>query len=97
MAESKHTPGPWRTDAEVEHQGVLGPDGYMVADCAIFSMHKGAPTSERCTANARLIASAPGMADMIRDLLSLHEAHHNHPLHAAARLLLAKARGGLDA
>lgn len=35
---SKHTPGPWSTDPEAENQTVLGPDGFIVADCAIFGL-----------------------------------------------------------
>jgi len=60
-----HTPGPWVTDAEVEHQSVLGPDGILVADCAIF----GGPTVGKarsahiCASNARLIAAAPDYAE----------------------------------
>lgn len=42
-------------------------------------------------ANARLIVAAPELAVMVRELLSVHEAHHNHPTHAAARRLLSKA------
>jgi hypothetical protein len=63
--ESQRTPGPWRTDEETEHQSVLGPDGYMVADCAIFAMEKDAPTSDRCTANARIIAAVPEMLEAL--------------------------------
>lgn len=66
MAQEKHTPGPWVTDAECGNESVLGPDGFMVADCAIFSMRKGAPTEERNRANARLIAAAPELYRELR-------------------------------
>lgn len=100
MAESKHTPGPWVVHEIWNGRG----SSYSVGRAEVGSYHTLArvlqPHNGKTgdnAANACLIASAPEMADMIRDLLSLHEAHHNHPLHAAARLLLAKARGGLDA
>lgn len=70
MVKGRHTrtPGPWRTDPECGDQSVLGPDGYMVADCAIFSLRKGAPSGERCASNARLIAAAPGMLAKLNDI-----------------------------
>ncbi len=60
-----HTPGPWSTDPEVEHESVLGPNGKMVADCAIFGFGKDAPTQERNQANARLISAAPELYDAL--------------------------------
>lgn len=38
---------------------------------------------------ARLTAERDNAHRTIRLLLKLHEAHHNHPMHAAARALLA--------
>ncbi len=57
-----HTPGPWITDPEFEHQVVLGRDGRMVADCAIF--HKKI-TAKRCAANAYLVAAAPDLLEAL--------------------------------
>ena len=65
---SKHTPGPWRTDPDLGHEQVLGPDGIIVADCSIFAMVKNGPTPERNRANARLIAAAPEMLSFLQDL-----------------------------
>jgi len=47
MAQSKHTPGPWRTGGnELSAFNVYGPTGDLIAQCL-------------STANARLIAAAP--------------------------------------
>lgn len=58
---AQHTPGPWRLDSDEGCCGVLGPDGFMVADCTIFSLLPDAPSPERWDANARLIAAAPDL------------------------------------
>ena len=65
---AKHTPGPWKTDASVADQCVIGPRGFLVADCAIFSTRRGAPTSEECTANRRMIAAAPDMLAALKQV-----------------------------
>lgn len=41
----------------------------------------------------RMRASAPELAEAVRGLLKLHEAHHNSVEHAAARALLRKIEG----
>lgn len=98
----KHTPGPWETDHETEDQSVLGPDGFMVADCAIFSLMKGAPTEDRCRANARLIAAAPDLRTMLETMIryaewQIREGADHHPTLPsavdAARAAIAKAEG----
>lgn len=71
-----HTPGPWTTNPEVEHQAVLGPDGFIVADCAIFSFRPGAPTSERCTANGHLVAAAPDLLAALQSILREFTPEH---------------------
>lgn len=68
MGTQMHTPGPWKTDPGCGDESVLGPDGFMVADCAIFSMRKGAPTVERNRANASLIAAAPELLRVAKRL-----------------------------
>lgn len=58
MSETKHTPGPWRTDA---HNGfpldIEDPGEYMIA--------KATPCA-KAEANARLIAAAPDLLDLVR-------------------------------
>ena len=50
------TPGPWTTDQECGHEMVLGPDGHLVADCAIILPRlRFRPAAE----NAALVADAP--------------------------------------
>ncbi len=59
-------PGPWHTDPETGDQSVLGLDGFMVADCAIFSAARGAPTAARCRSNAVAIAALPDLLSVLR-------------------------------
>jgi hypothetical protein len=66
----QHTGGPWHTDPETEHQSVLGQDGFMVADCAIFSLSDDAPTEAKCQANARLVAAAPDLLAALEYVLT---------------------------
>lgn len=61
---SKHTPGPWRQSYCCGGQNVIGPDGIMVADCAIFYCGPEANdkrSDDENVANARLIAAAPAL------------------------------------
>ena len=90
------TKGVWKVDPDpdCEHQNVLGPDGYMVADCAIFSLRKGAPSSERCTANARAIALTPLLAAVARDAAALQQAEVDYSTDSVAWIA---ARNALDA
>lgn len=73
----------------------------MVADCAIFSMRKGAPTDEQCEANARLIAAAPDLLFSLAWLLDIEgrtdreTVTEERPLAlAAARKAIAAIKGG---
>ena len=50
-------------------------------------------TDTRNPNNARLIASAPDLLQLVEDLLSLHIAHHNEPTHAQARKLINHIKG----
>ncbi len=108
MSETRFTPGPWRLDAE-EVATVLGPDGFMTADCLILSVRKGAPTDKRCRANAHLIAAAPDLYAAVKAAVeaydemvaSLGDDDTSEPAPGSldspditlARAALAKARG----
>lgn len=62
--DTKATERPWTTDPETEHEGVLGPDGVLVADCSIFvnpSFGHRSQASNR--ANAELIVTAVNSYD----------------------------------
>ncbi len=92
-----HTPGPWKTNPKVMHQAVLGPDGYMVADCAIFGGIK-APTSERCTANGHLVSAAPDLLAALQGILREFTSEHIDSVSGTdvgtrANLAIAKALG----
>ena len=60
-----HTPGPWHSESAFGDQTVEGPDGFMVADCAVMGLQDGAPSEEQCEANARLIAAAPALLEAL--------------------------------
>lgn len=88
MAETKHTPGPWRVD---ERQGmahgqktgrfVIHPEGFAKMDLAACDTYVGDANSEKEAArlralqfaNARLIAAAPDLLEALR--LAIHEVH----------------------
>jgi len=93
-----HTPGPWTANPEVEYQAVLGPDGFMVADCAIFSFHPGSPTSERCTANGHLVSAAPELLAALQEILREFTPEHMDSVSSSdcgskAKIAIAKALG----
>lgn len=71
MGEKKFTPGPWQTDPECGHESVLGPNGAMVADCAIFGLSKQfRARGGDNVANAHLIAAAPDLYEALAALVS---------------------------
>ena len=88
-----HTPGPWTTNSEVEHQAVLGPNGFMVADCAIFGFGPDAPSSECCTANGHLVAAAPDLlaACQLACRVLASESPTFAPVRDTCRAAIAKA------
>ena len=51
------------------------------------------PPQDEAVANMRLIAAAPELLNAVRALLSLHQAHHNDPIHAQAREIIRKSEG----
>lgn len=89
---NKHTPGPWHLDPDCGNQTVNGPDGFMIADCAIFSLKKGAPSKERCEANARLISATHELLAALIELRDFYTDITKTPA-IAANAAIAKARG----
>lgn len=61
MSEAKHTPGPWVASWR-DYGGVIGKDGYVVAQAATFR------NKEVIEANARLIAAAPELLEALQEL-----------------------------
>lgn len=91
---SDFTPGPWETDEELGHESVLGADGAMVADCAIFGLW--VIRSQRVNqANARLIAAAPEMLAALRQMVvnSKGDRKEYRDCHKKALAAIAKAIG----
>lgn len=67
-----YTDGPWSTDASTGDESVIGADGILVADCAIFGKQE-SRTAEINRANARLVKESPTLVDLLeraRDLIS---------------------------
>lgn len=69
----KHTPGPWRVDPEFIHD-IQTSDGRIEIATVYWIFNSAIPDrteyqeSEESAANARLIAAAPEMLDMLIDL-----------------------------
>lgn len=51
----RHTPTPWRTDADTEHMTLIDKKGRLIADCAIYGRGF---TSAQNVANAALVKRA---------------------------------------
>ena len=93
MSETKHTPGPWRTDA---HNGfpldIEDPGEYMIA--------KATPCA-KAEANARLIAAAPDLLAALESIASMYDyeaacgdlASRLYEATCLARAAIAKATG----
>ena len=82
MSETKWTPGPWSVDGTTDDvciDVVAGPDGPRFS----LVLHCGSNPDD-----AHLIAAAPELYEFIAGLVD-----HRWLDHAAARKLLAKARG----
>lgn len=101
-----HTPGPWRIDYQQDEATyIVAEQGKAWNNPTICHLYQDVTPEDsvtigpwleafdNATANARLIAAAPDMAQTIRDLLALHIAHHNHPHHARAREILRAIDG----
>ena len=83
MSETKHTPGPWRTDA---HNGfpldIEDPGEYMIA--------KATPCA-KAEANARLISAAPDLLDALQTVV----ANAPEPYCAITRAVDAQCRAAI--
>ena len=97
MSNAKHTPGPWEV-VEIE-EGLFhihSPKGDRVhpVPVSVVDYHRDGHEEIRTIksrANARLIAAAPDLLRLLQAMLDLHIAHHNEPIHAAARKAIAAA------
>ncbi len=95
----KHTPGPWRVGTLLE-----GPTLYITgaddATVASLRLHTADGKDKTRQANARLIAAAPELLDVLINLADEVEAmHRDYPpvMLEYARAAIAKATGERDA
>ena len=89
----KHTPGPWIIHTAMRDGGrtVMDTHGRAVTFTPVFRGSAAADIAE-AVANARLIASAPDLADMLGWALNLIEDEPEHRQSLAhARAVLAQA------
>lgn len=86
----QHTPGPWIAEAmKITKNGISTRLGDMI--CVDKSI-----SADECEANARLVAAAPELLKLLKDIVSPTQANPL-PRHCgavkAALLLIAKAEG----
>jgi hypothetical protein len=84
----KHTPGPWRVETERAYIQITPTDN--VAICELW--RRGNPELEM--ANARLIAAAPELLELLMELQDIVFLTRNNELHTRIDKAIAKARGG---
>jgi len=90
---SKHTPGPWVVDTTLSSGEVMTANGYAIHEHPSYSSITDA---KEIQANARLIAAAPDLANVVYWLIQEYEtAGGGIPdgLYNAARKAIAKADG----
>ena len=99
---NQHTKGPWRATLFQGYDKV----GIVTADDgrSICSLHWGGMTTEEVNANAILIAVAPKLLAVLRDLLAHGQAHYavfaldpsfsSKAWERRARAAIAEAEGG---
>ncbi len=92
---TKHTPGPWQSDAAGEsHEWVvLSSENQSICACM-----NGVGGKDRVQANARLIAAAPELLEALEDVLKITMFHSNPESElerrkSKARAAIAKAKG----
>ena len=77
---SKHTPGPWHTRIAVNGTGDFGivtPDGDVLAE-AFSDIRSQNERSLDVVYNARLIAAAPDLLEVLQDLMDCRDALLNN-------------------
>lgn len=95
---SNHTPGPWYAEEQSYDSSsfyIRGstPRGERLTWGKGAVAHIPRSTVMPMYENARLIAAAPDLLEALNALLSIHIAHHNDPIHVAARAAVSKATG----
>jgi len=91
-----HTPGPWKLQLQAGARMVISPTGYHGKPSTICYCW---PVSDEYgeTANARLIAAAPDLLEVLKRLVDLEDRHAGFftldQIINAARAVIAKAEG----
>lgn len=87
---SKHTPGPWEVFHHSIGTGVTSTKAFDVSDVAHCSGFNSRRTRDEELANARLIAAAPELLEVLKEIMSWEE---NEQMRWAqkARAAIAKA------
>ena len=91
-----HTPGPWYIGHHTEHNGEKSIDIRKCFDTppAPSEIYQIARLPEAAEANARLIAAAPDLLQVVEDYLLLCQLHdYIGAVPDAARSAIAKAKG----
>ena len=83
MSNEKHTPGPWAVNAN-GYMKVCAPNGFVLA--RVFKYGNG---NESTAANARLIAAAPELFEILEELLIYNDNPHTI---AHAKAIIAKVK-----
>lgn len=87
-AGGRHTPGPWRIN---EFGEVIGGDGRKLLASGISLTSGNHDYAAIAAANARLIAAAPDLLEIVRDIVSDCKGSINPGLHDLAVATIAKA------
>jgi hypothetical protein len=85
MKHAKHTPGPWTVNPD-DHTEVLA-DGREPMNTVIANVPVGMP-------NARLIAAAPEMLEVLIKVMPFLDSHYHSDELALCRKAITKATGG---
>ena len=90
MANATHTPGPWRFG----YGGIFADRGNLLLDDMVCGLkYRDVPT-EVVRANARLIAAAPDLLEVLKQCLKRGWMWDNDPeLYDAAAKVIRKAKG----
>jgi hypothetical protein len=87
---AKHTPGPWQVGEHHGKPAVFDSFPAVVCIAGFVDEH----TRDEADANARLIAKAPEMRDLLNEAwIALPESKHNADLNARIKALLAVIDG----
>jgi hypothetical protein len=83
----KHTPGPWRVETERAYIHIMPSENLAI--CELW--RRGNPELEM--ANARLIAAAPDLLELLMELQDIVFLTRNNELHTRMEAAIAKATG----